>query len=104
MSGSMTSETERVRRIWDKLAPRYDRDIKFFEKVLFSGGREWACSEASGVVLEIGAGTGRKLEDYLVGIQLIGDDMVARMLAITWDSACAGGLEATTSVRVRRCQ
>jgi len=47
-----TSETERVRRIWEKLAPRYDQAIGFFEKVLFSGGRQWACSRAQGDVLE----------------------------------------------------
>ena len=94
MSGSMTSEPERVRLIWDKLAPRYDRDIKFFEKVLFSGGREWACSQASGVVLEIGAGTGRNLEYYPAGIQLIGIDMSPRMIAIARERAHAAGREA----------
>ena len=98
MSGSMTSETERVRRIWDKLAPRYDRDIKFFEKVLFSGGREWACSQASGVVLEIGAGTGRNLEYYPAGIQLIGIDMSPRMIAIARERAHAAGREADLRV------
>ena len=43
-------ETERVRRIWEKLAPRYDKDIKLFERVLFSGGREWVCCQAIGDV------------------------------------------------------
>jgi len=52
-------ETERVRRIWERLAPRYDKDITFFEKVLFAGGREWVCSQAKGDVLEIAVGTGR---------------------------------------------
>ena len=98
MSGSMTSETERVRRIWDKLAPRYDRDIKFFEKVLFSGGREWACSQASGVVLEIGAGTGRNLEYYPAGIQLMGIDVSPRMIAIARERAQAAGREADLRV------
>src|SRR5207247_6439231 len=98
MSGSMTSETERVRRIWDKLAPRYDRDIKFFEKVLFSGGREWACSQASGVVLEIGAGTGRNLEYYPAGIQLIDIDMRHRMIAIARKKAHADRREEEHSV------
>jgi len=93
MSGSMTSETERVRRIWDKLAPRYDKDIKFFERVLFSGGRSWACSQASGVVLEIGVGTGRNLEYYPPGIQLLGIDASPRMIAIAQQRALALGRE-----------
>src|SRR5918994_1896912 len=53
---TVASETERVRRIQDKEAPRYDRQMGFFDRVLFAGGREWACSQASGevLVLEIG--------------------------------------------------
>lgn len=35
-----TTETERVRGIFDKEAPRYDRKISIFERVLFGGGRE----------------------------------------------------------------
>src|SRR2546430_6478790 len=91
MSGSMTSETERVRRIWDKLAPRYDKDIKFFERVLFSGGRSWAYSQASGVVLEIAVGTGRNLEYSPPGIQLLGIDVSPRMIAIAQQRALALG-------------
>jgi len=34
-------ETERVRRIWDGQASRFDREIAFSEKVLFAGGRRW---------------------------------------------------------------
>ena len=44
--------------------PAVHKDIKFFERVLFSGGRSWAWSQASGVVLEIAVGTGRNLEYY----------------------------------------
>src|SRR5439155_1587459 len=94
MSGSMTGETERVRRIWERLAPRYDKDIKFFEKVLFSGGRSWACSQASGVVLEIGVGTGRNFEHYPAGIQLVGIDLSPRMIAIAQERAGAVGRQA----------
>src|SRR2546426_8049372 len=94
MSGSMTNETERIRRIWDRLAPRYDKDIKFFERVLFSDGRSWACSQASGVVLEIAVGTGRNLEYYPPGIQLIGIDLSPRMIAIAQQRALALGRQA----------
>ena len=55
------SETARVRRIQDKTAPKYDRQMGVFDRVLFAGGREWACSRADGKVLEIAVGTGRNL-------------------------------------------
>lgn len=46
-----SSETERIRRLYDKEAPKYDRQISFFERLLFKDGREWACSQATGDVL-----------------------------------------------------
>jgi len=55
------SETERVRALQDKEAPRYDRQMGFFDRVLFEGTREWACSRVKGKVLEIAVGTGRNL-------------------------------------------
>jgi hypothetical protein len=54
-------ETERVRRVQDKAAPKYDRQISFFERSLFAGGREWVCSQAHGQVLELARGTARNL-------------------------------------------
>jgi SAM-dependent methyltransferase len=57
MSGRLAdsrAETERVRGLMDKGAPRYDRQMSFFDRVLFPGGREWACSQARGEVLEVG--------------------------------------------------
>src|SRR5439155_25751815 len=69
------------------------KDIKCFEGVLFSVGRAWACSQASGVVLEIGVGTGRNLEYYPPGIQLLGIDASPRMIAIAQQTALALGCE-----------
>lgn len=77
---SRVSETERVRRIYDKMAPRFDRKIGFWERVLFAGGREWACSHAKGDVLEIGLGTGRNLSFYPEGIRLTGVRSPARIV------------------------
>jgi hypothetical protein len=34
-----SAETERVRSIQDKTAPRYDRQMNFFDRVLFTDGR-----------------------------------------------------------------
>jgi hypothetical protein len=62
--GKTASETERVRRLMDKGAPRYDRQMNFFDRALFGGGREWACSKAEGDVLEIAVGSGRNLPFY----------------------------------------
>ena len=41
------------RRVWDKTAPSYDKQIAFFERTWFRGGREWVCSRASGDVLSL---------------------------------------------------
>src|SRR5260370_15388861 len=79
---SLEPETERVRRIWERLAPRYDKDIRFFEKVLFAGGREWVCSHTRGEVLEIAVGTGRNLEYYPPDVRLTAIDLSASMLDI----------------------
>lgn len=79
---SLASETQRVRRIWERLAPRYDKDIKLFEKLLFSGGREWVSSRTKGEVLEIAAGTGRNLEHYPPDVRLTSIDLSASMLDV----------------------
>jgi ubiquinone/menaquinone biosynthesis C-methylase UbiE len=75
-------ETERVRKLQDKEAPRYDRQISFFERVLFGGGREWVCSQAEGEVLEIAAGTGRNLAHYPEHVRLTTIELSPEMLAL----------------------
>lgn len=77
-----STETERVRRVQDKAAPGYDRQISFFERVLFGGGREWVCSQASGEVLEIAVGTGRNLGHYADDVDLTGIELSPQMLAV----------------------
>ena len=91
-TGSL-SETERVRRIQDKEAPRYDRQIAFFERVLFGGGREWVCSRAAGDVLELAAGTGRNLAHYPRDIRLTAIELSPEMLAIATQRAQEMGRE-----------
>ena len=73
-------ETDRIRRIWDRLASRYDAEVRLPERLLFAGGREWVCSRASGDVLEISIGTGRNLPLYAPDVRLTGIDISARML------------------------
>jgi ubiquinone/menaquinone biosynthesis C-methylase UbiE len=76
------SETERVRGLQDKEAPRYDRQISFFERVLFGGGREWVCSQAEGEVLELAAGTARNLPHYPRQVRVTAVELSPEMLAI----------------------
>lgn len=82
MDETLATETERVRRIQDKGAPGYDREMRFFERVLFGGGREWACSQVRGEVLEIAVGTGRNLPYYASDVNLTGVELSPEMLAI----------------------
>jgi ubiquinone/menaquinone biosynthesis C-methylase UbiE len=79
---NLDTETERIRQIMDKLAPRYDRQMAFFEKILFGGGREWVCSQAHGEVLEIAVGTGRNLPYYPAGVRLTGIELSPAMLDV----------------------
>lgn len=45
-------KTERVRRVYRRMAPRYDSVCAWWERRLWPGGREWVCSRAKGDVLE----------------------------------------------------
>ncbi len=76
------TETERIRQLYDKEAPKYDRQISFFERLLFKGGREWACSQATGDVLELAVGTGRNLSHYNPDVRLRGIELSPAMLEI----------------------
>ena len=80
MSGELT-ESERVRRLYDRLAPRYDQLISITEPLLFGGGRAWACGQAHGDVLEVAVGTGRDLPFYPAGVRLTAVDVSENMLA-----------------------
>lgn len=93
-SRDTATETERVRRVQDKEAPRYDRQISFFERILFAGGREWVCSQAEGEVLELAAGTGRNLEHYPQGVQITAIELSPAMLTIGRQRAEQLGREA----------
>jgi ubiquinone/menaquinone biosynthesis C-methylase UbiE len=76
------NETERVRAVQDKQAPKYDRQISFFERVLFGDGRAWVCSQARGQVLELACGTARNLPYYGGDVELTGIELSPQMLAI----------------------
>ncbi|CAM3704420.1 class I SAM-dependent methyltransferase [Kibdelosporangium persicum] len=79
---SKDNGVDRLRAKWDQYAPRYDRDISFFERLQFRGGREWVCSQAHGDVLEVAVGTGLNLPLYPHGVRLTGVDFSPAMLEL----------------------
>jgi len=92
-AGHRDQETERVRRLWAKLAPKYDRVIRLPERLLFEGGREWVCSQATGDVLEIAIGTGLNFPYYSQEARLTGIDLSQEMLELAHQRARALGKE-----------
>jgi ubiquinone/menaquinone biosynthesis C-methylase UbiE len=83
--------TARQRRVWDKTAPGYDKQIAFFERIQFAGGREWLGARARGQVLEIAIGTGRSLQCYPADVTVTGIDLSPAMLAIARQRAVGLG-------------
>ena len=87
MSGTARAKTRetptaRQKRVWDKSAPGYDRQIAWFEKTWFAGGREWLGARAHGRVLEVAVGTGRNLPHYPAEATLTGVELSPAMLAL----------------------
>jgi len=95
-------ETERVRRIMDKEAPRYDRQMNFFDRRLFTGGREWACGEAKGEVLELAVGSGRNLPVYPPGTKLTAIEFSSEMLKLAKERAAE--MDAEVDLRIGDAQ
>jgi ubiquinone/menaquinone biosynthesis C-methylase UbiE len=86
ISGAETA-TAKQRRVWDKAASGYDRQIAFFERVWFAGGREWLGERARGRVLEVAIGTGRNLRFYSDDVAVTGIELSPAMLAIARERA-----------------
>jgi ubiquinone/menaquinone biosynthesis C-methylase UbiE len=86
--------TARQKRVWDKTAPGYDRQIAFFEKIWFAGGREWLGERARGRVLEVAIGTGRNLMHYPADVTITGIELSPAMLAIARQRAAGLGRDA----------
>jgi ubiquinone/menaquinone biosynthesis C-methylase UbiE len=75
-------QTAKVLRAWEKTAPSYDKQIAFFEKIQFGGGREWLGARAQGRVLEVAIGTGLNLPHYPADATVTGIELSPAMLAI----------------------
>jgi len=83
----------RRRRIWDRMATRYDRDMRRLEPLLFGrDARAQLCAHASGEVLEVAIGTGLNLPHYPSGVRLTGVDLSPVMLAAAGTRATELGL------------
>lgn len=76
------------------MAPSYDRQIAFSERIWFGGGREWVSSRATGDTLEVAIGTGRNLPFYPRGVRISGVELSPAMLAIARDRAHRLGIHA----------
>ncbi len=79
---TVPDETERVRRLYDGMAGKYDRLVGVAEKLLIGDGRRWVCSHARGDTLEIAVGTGRNFPFYPADVRLVGIDLSPGMLEV----------------------
>jgi ubiquinone/menaquinone biosynthesis C-methylase UbiE len=92
-AGTCETATARQKRVWDKSAPSYDKQISFFEKIWFTGGREWLGGRAKGQVLEVAIGTGRNLPHYPADVVITAIELSPAMLAIARQRARELGRE-----------
>ncbi|MEX2556481.1 MAG: methyltransferase domain-containing protein [Actinomycetota bacterium] len=77
------NQNARRRRVWDKKAPGYDKEIGWFERhVLGLDNRSWACARAQGQVLEVAVGTGLNIPLYHPDVRLSAIDLSSGMLEI----------------------
>ncbi|WP_182907627.1 class I SAM-dependent methyltransferase [Microbispora sp. H13382] len=81
-----------VRRVFDRMADRYDSQMLAQERRLFPGSREWAVGQASGHVVEIAVGTGLNLPLYDAGTTVVGIELSERMLELARRRAARAGL------------
>jgi ubiquinone/menaquinone biosynthesis C-methylase UbiE len=87
----MDAATEQARDRWDEHAPRFDREMRFWEWLLIGAGRRWVCAQVRGEVLEIAVGTGRNFAFYPEGTRLTGIELSPKMLAVAQQRLAARG-------------
>lgn len=88
-----------VRRVFDKVADRYDRQMATWERRLFAGSRQWVVDQARGQVVEIAVGTGLNLPLYAPGTAVIGIELSPEMLRIAQRRVIEAGLGDRVEVR-----
>ena len=93
-----TTNTD-VRRVFDRMADRYDGAMLAWERRLFPGSREWAVAQARGHIVEIAVGTGLNLPLYDAGATVVGIELSARMLELARRRAARDGLGERVELR-----
>jgi ubiquinone/menaquinone biosynthesis C-methylase UbiE len=92
---------DRVERYFDKHAPRFDREMLFFERHVLGHHRRWATAQASGRVLELAVGTGLNLPLYAAAVDhVLGIELSERMVERARDRIAAHDLHDIVDVRV----
>ena len=86
------ADNSNVVRVFDKLAPKYDRSMQRCERVFLGHGREWAARQATGDVLELAVGTGLNLPLYPAATRLLGLDISEQMVAVAAEKIAALGM------------
>jgi ubiquinone/menaquinone biosynthesis C-methylase UbiE len=81
MSAEKTNR-DRWRRYWDGQLVSYDKQMRFFDRVLLGDSRAWVCAQATGHTLEVAVGTGLNLPFYPAEVELTGIDLSPGMLAV----------------------
>lgn len=77
----------RWQRYWDRKSATYDKEMGFWDRKLFGDSRQWACSRATGEVLEVAVGTGLNLPFYPEQVTVTGLDLSEGMLDIARNRA-----------------
>ncbi|MBB2748410.1 UNVERIFIED_ORG: ubiquinone/menaquinone biosynthesis C-methylase UbiE [Microbispora rosea subsp. rosea] len=88
-----------VRRVFDRLADRYDDQMLAWERRLFPGSREWAVGQARGHVVELAVGTGLNLPLYGAGTTVVGIELSERMLELARRRVAEAGLGERVELR-----
>jgi ubiquinone/menaquinone biosynthesis C-methylase UbiE len=85
------TDNAHVSRVFDKLAPKYDRSMQRCERFFLGHGREWAAREATGQVLELAVGTGLNFPHYPPSVSVLGIDLSEAMIEVARQRLAATG-------------
>ncbi|WP_439657353.1 class I SAM-dependent methyltransferase [Lentzea sp. HUAS TT2] len=80
---------------WDRKSATYDQEIGVLDRRVFGDSRQWACSRATGQVLEVAVGTGLNLPHYPASVTLTGLDLSEQMLGLARTRSAELGLDVT---------
>ncbi|MBR9681983.1 MAG: class I SAM-dependent methyltransferase [Candidatus Altiarchaeota archaeon] len=76
----LDKKTKKTGRVYDRIAPVYDKFEAFIERKLFKNLRQKSLENLKGQLLEIGVGTGKNLQYYTTEAKVIAIDISPKML------------------------